>query len=313
MNKYSKIYIAGHRGMVGSAIVRDLNDKKYVNLLTRTHKQLDLTNQVAVYDFFQREQPEFVFLAAAKVGGIYANSTYPADFIRENIQIQTNIIDAAYKFGVKKLLFLGSSCIYPKFAPQPISEQSLLTGELEATNQWYAIAKIAGIKMCQAYRQQYGFDAIAVMPTNLYGSYDNFSLENAHVLPALIRKFHNAKQQQNDKVEIWGTGKPRREFLYVDDLADACIYLMECYSNEEIVNIGVGKDISIKELAELIQDIIGFKGELIFNSDKPDGTPRKLLDVSYLHSQGWQAKIELEEGIRQTYQWFLENSNNIRL
>lgn len=313
MNKDSKIYIAGHSGMVGSAIIRSLKNQKYENLTNRTHKQLDLTNQASVYDFFEQEKPEFVFFAAAKVGGIYANSTYPADFIRNNIQIQTNIIDAAYQFGVKKLLFLGSSCIYPKFAPQPISEQSLLTGELEATNQWYAIAKIAGIKMCQAYRQQYGFDAISVMPTNLYGSYDNFSLENAHVLPALIRKFHDAKQQQSKTVEIWGTGKPRREFLHVDDLADACVYLMECYSDEKIVNIGVGKDISIKELAELIQDLIGFKGQLVFNSDQPDGTPRKLLDVSYLHSLGWQAKIELENGIRNTYQWFLKNSNNIRL
>ncbi|MDX1902690.1 MAG: GDP-L-fucose synthase [Thermonemataceae bacterium] len=302
MQKDSKIYIAGHRGMAGSAILRKLQKEGYHNLIFRTSQELDLRNQQAVGDFFVQEQPEYVFLAAAKVGGILANNTYRADFIYENLAIQTNIIHEAYKNKVKKLLFLGSSCIYPKFAPQPIKEEYLLTGTLECTNEPYAIAKIAGIKMCQAYHDQYGCNFISVMPTNLYGKGDNYDLQNSHVIAALIRKFWEAKQENKEFVEIWGTGSPKREFLNVDDLADACFYLMLNYDSPEIVNIGTGEDISIKDLALLIKKIVGFEGELHFDTSKPDGTPRKLLDVSKLHQLGWKHQIALEEGIRHTIQ-----------
>jgi GDP-L-fucose synthase len=308
----ARIYVAGHRGLVGAAIVRRLQQERFQNLLLRTHHELDLTQQTAVNDFFQSAQPEYVFLAAAKVGGIHANDTYPADFIRDNLQIQTNIIDAAYHTGVKKLLFLGSSCIYPKFTPQPMSEDALLTGALEPTNQWYAIAKIAGIKMCQAYRKQYSFNAIAVMPTNLYGIGDNFSLENSHVLPALIRKFHEAKTQNAAAVTVWGTGTPRREFLHVDDLANAVLFLMENYDSDEIINVGWGEDVSIQELAEIIKEVVGYQGRLVFDTSKPDGMPRKLLDISRLRQLGWNAQISLREGIESTYRWFLENYGQVR-
>jgi len=308
MEKESKIYVAGHRGMVGSAIVRRLEKEGYANLVLRTRRELDLLDQRAVREFFEKEQPEYVFDAAAKVGGILANNTYRAQFIYENLQIQNNIIHSAYLSGAKKLLFLGSSCIYPKFAPQPMKEEYLLTGELEPTNEPYAIAKIAGIKMCQAYNDQYGTDYISVMPTNLYGPNDNFDLQTSHVLPALIRKFHEAKVNNQPAVEIWGTGSPKREFLHVDDLADACVFLMQTYSGNDFVNIGVGEDISIKDLALLIKDIVGYTGALTFDTSKPDGTPRKLLDVSRLHALGWQAKIDLREGIEQTYRWFLEKN-----
>lgn len=312
MNKDNKIYVAGHRGMVGSALVRRLQAEGFGNLLLPERKDLDLTRQAAVEDFFAAERPDYVFLAAAKVGGIYANDTYPAEFIAQNLQIELNVIDAAHRFGAKKLLFLGSSCIYPKFAPQPMPESCLLTGALEPTNEWYAIAKIAGIKLCQAYRKQYGFDAIAVMPTNLYGPEDNFSLQNSHVLPALLRKCHEAKINREASVYVWGSGTPMREFLHVDDLADACVYLMQRYSDAKIVNIGVGKDISIRDLAALIAQVVGFMGELSFDSGKPDGTPKKLLDVSYLQQLGWKAKIDLTDGIAQTYRWFLENREALR-
>lgn len=312
MNKTDKIYIAGHRGLVGSAIVRNLEKNGYKNLLLRTSKELNLTNQAAVNQFFEAERPDYIFLAAAKVGGIHANDTYPADFIRENLQIQTNVIDAAYRNNAKKLLFLGSSCIYPKLAPQPMKEEHLLTGELEPTNEWYAIAKIAGIKMCQAYKKQYGFNAISLMPTNLYGPGDNFNLENSHVMPALIRKFHDAKEQGKESVEVWGTGTPKREFLHVDDMADATVYLMNNYDGEQFVNVGIGNDVSIKELAEIVKRVVDFSGDLNFDSSKPDGTPRKLLDVTKLNGLGWKAKIELEAGVASAYQWFLENKNNYR-
>ncbi len=305
MNKNARIYIAGHHGLVGAAIQRQL--ASYKDLLLRTHRELDLTQQTAVMDFFQTEQPEYVFLAAAKVGGIHANNTYPADFLRDNVQIQTNIIDAAYRTGVKKLLFLGSSCIYPKLAPQPMKEEYLLTGALEPSNQWYAIAKIAGIKMCQAYRKQYGFNAISLMPTNLYGPGDNFNLENSHVLPALIRKFHEAKVRGEPAVVVWGTGKPRREFLHVDDLANAAEFMMTHYDSEEMINVGVGEDVTILELAEKVKEVVEYQGSITFDSSKPDGTPRKLLDVSRLKALGWQAKISLQAGIESTYRWFLEN------
>jgi GDP-L-fucose synthase len=304
--KHSRIFVAGHRGLVGSAILRRLQSGGYANLILRTRSELDLTNQQAVMEFFRQERPEYVFLAAAKVGGIMANATYPADFLRENLLIQTDVIDAAYQSGVSKLLFLGSSCIYPKHAPQPMKEDYLLSGPLEPTNEWYAIAKIAGIRMCQAYRRQYGFNAIALMPTNLYGPGDNFDLSTSHVLPALIRKFHEAKKNKAPEVVIWGTGKPRREFLHVDDLADAAAFLIHHYDGEEIVNVGVGEDITIHELAMLIKQIVGYRGEILFDPAKPDGTPRKLLDVSRLKNMGWQASIGLREGIAQTYQWFLE-------
>ena len=312
MNKTDKIYIAGHRGLVGSAIVRNLEKNGYSNLLLRSSKELDLTNQSDVNQFFETEKPDYIFLAAAKVGGIHANEVYPADFIRVNLQIQTNIIDAAYQNNAKKLLFLGSSCIYPKHAPQPMKEEYLLTGELEPTNEWYAIAKIAGIKMCQAYKKQYGFNAISIMPTNLYGPGDNFNLENSHVMPALIRKFHNAKINNLQEVEVWGTGTPKREFLHVDDMADATVFLMKNYDGEQFINVGVGNDISIKELAELVKKIVGFEGELKFDTSKPDGTPRKLLGVTKLKEAGWQASIPLENGVKTTYQWFLVNEESYR-
>lgn len=312
MNKEDKIYIAGHRGLVGSAIARNLKKKGFNNFIFRTSKELDLTNQSDVNDFFETEKPDYVFLAAAKVGGIHANDSFPADFIRENLQIQTNVIDAAYRNNSEKLLFLGSSCIYPKFAPQPMKEEHLLTGELEPTNEWYAIAKIAGIKMCQAYKKQYGFNAISLMPTNLYGPGDNFNLENSHVMPALIRKFHDAKCNNLNQVEVWGTGTPKREFLHVDDMADASVFLMNNYDGLDFVNVGVGEDVSIKELAESIKSVVGYEGELKFDTSKPDGTPRKLLDVTKLTSAGWKAGINLNEGLQTTYNWFLENIENYR-
>jgi GDP-L-fucose synthase len=307
ISHHSRIYVAGHNGLVGSAIVRQLTQNGYENLLVQNHNKLDLTNQAAVIEFFQQEQPDYIFLAAAKVGGIHANDTYPADFIRDNLQIQTNIIDAAYCNQVKKLLFLGSSCIYPKFAPQPITEDALLTGPLEVTNEWYAIAKIAGIKMCQAYRKQYGFNAISVMPTNLYGPKDNFHPQNYHVLPALIRRFHEAKIQNNPSVTVWGTGNALREFLHVDDLANAAIFLMENYNSADIINVGTGKDISIKELAIIVKEIVGYMGKIVFDTSKPDGTPKKLLDVSRLNGLGWEAQIPMEQGINSTYRYFVEN------
>lgn len=310
MQNHSKIYIAGHKGLVGSAIMRKLQSRGYTNLICRTSAELDLRNQQAVESFFAAEKPEYVFLAAAKVGGIQANNIYPADFIYDNLAMQNNIIHSSYKNNVKKLLFLGSSCIYPKFAPQPLQEEYLLNGELEPTNEPYAIAKIAGIKMCKSYNRQYGTNYISVMPTNLYGINDNFDLQNSHVLPALIRKFHEAKVQNRPEVEIWGTGTPRREFLYVDDLADACVYLMQNYDFHEIgefVNIGTGSDLTIGELAELIKKVVGYQGGLTFDSAKPDGTPQKLLDVSRLTGLGWRAKTPLEDGIRVTYRWFLKD------
>ncbi len=306
MEKSSKIYIAGHRGMVGSAIYRKLSSEGYNNIVTSSSDQLDLRNQQAVIDFFEKEKPEYVFLAAARVGGIIANDTFRADFLYDNLQIQNNVIYNSYKFGVKKLLFLGSSCIYPKLAPQPLKEEYLLTGTLEPTNEPYAIAKIAGIKMCEAYRDQYNCNFISVMPTNLYGINDNYHPENSHVLPALIRRFHEAKINKAVNVVIWGTGSPLREFLFSDDLADACYFLMNSYDEKGFINIGTGDDLSIKELAVLIKKIIGYEGELIFDESKPDGTPRKLMDVSKLHSLGWKHKIELEEGIKLAYEDFLK-------
>jgi GDP-L-fucose synthase len=312
MNKDSRIFVAGHRGLVGTALVRRLERIGHTNLLLRSSAELDLRNQAAVEDFFGQERPEFVFLAAAKVGGILANDSYPADFIRDNLQIQTNVIDAAHRLGTRKLAFLGSSCIYPKFAPQPMPESSLLTGPLEPTNEWYAIAKIAGVKMCQAYRRQYGFDAISIMPTNLYGPGDNFDLKSSHVLPALIRKFHEAKQRGDREVVIWGTGTPRREFLHVDDLADACMFLLNNFQGAEPVNVGWGEDISIAELAHLVGEAIGFTGDLRFDTSKPDGTPRKLLEVSRLRGLGWTPKIQLRDGVAATYRWFLEHQADFR-
>lgn len=312
MNKDAAIFVAGHRGLVGSAIVRRLEADGHSNLLLRTSRELDLRNQAAVEDFFVRERPQFVFLAAAKVGGIHANDTYPADFMRDNLLIQSNVIDAAYRHGASKLLFLGSSCIYPKHAPQPMSEDSLLTGPLEPTNEWYAIAKIAGLKMCQAYRRQYGFNAIAAMPTNLYGPGDNFDLQNSHVLPALIRKFHDAKTQGGAEVVVWGTGTPRREFLHVDDLADACVFLMQRYESGELVNVGWGEDVSIGELAGLVAGVVGYRGKLRFDSTKPDGTPRKLLDISRLRALGWLPRIHLRDGIEATYRWFAQHQTEYR-
>ncbi len=297
-----KIYVAGHRGMVGSAIVRKLNEEGHHNIITATSRELDLRSQQAVDEFFEREKPDYVFLAAARVGGIHANNVYRAEFIYDNLMIQSNVIHAAYKAGVKKLLFLGSSCIYPKLAPQPLKEDYLLTDALEPTNEPYAIAKIAGVKMCEAYRSQYGCDFISAMPTNLYGPNDNYDLNNSHVLPALLRKFHTAKVNNSPNVEVWGTGSPRREFLHVDDLATACLYLMDHYSEAQLVNIGTGEDLSIKELALTIKGIVGYEGELKFDTSKPDGTPRKLLDVDKIHRLGWQHKIELEEGIRGVYE-----------
>ena len=304
MDLSSKIYVAGHKGLVGSAIVRALKKQGYNNFILRTHSELDLLDQKSATDFFKKEKPEYVFLAAAKVGGIMANRTYPADFIYQNLQIQNNIIHHSYLNGVKKLLFLGSSCIYPRLARQPIKEEYLLTEALETTNESYAIAKIAGIKMCQAYNKQYGTDFISVMPTNLYGSNDNFDPETSHVLPALIRKFHEAKINNQTEVVVWGTGAPKREFLYVDDLADACIFLMNNYDNSEIINIGTDEDISIKELAEMIKEITGFTGEINWDASKPNGTPRKLLDVGKLHNLGWKHQINLPDGILSVYEWY---------
>ena len=307
MDKNAKIYIAGHRGLVGSAIVRELQKNGYTNIITKSHSELDLKSQIETEKFFSIEKPEYVFLAAAKVGGILANNIYPADFIRDNLMIETNVIDSAYKNKVKKLLFLGSSCVYPKSAPQPIKEEYLLTGELEPTNKAYALAKIAGIVMCQSYNKQYGVNFISVMPTNLYGEGDNFDLENSHVLPAMIRKFDDAKKNNAKEIVLWGTGKPKREFLYVDDLASACIFLMNNYDNSEIINIGTGEDLSILELAGVVKEIIGYEGNIIWDSSKPDGTPRKLLDVSKIKSLGWKHSINLKEGIKRTYEWYKTN------
>jgi len=308
MDLNSKIYVAGHNGMVGSAIIKKLKEKGYQKLIYKTSKELNLMRQLEVEDFFEREKPDYVFLAAAKVGGIHANNTYPAEFIYNNIMIESNIIHSAYKYGVKKLLFLGSSCIYPKFAQQPIKEEYLLSGPLESTNEAYAIAKITGIELCKFYRRQYGVDFISAMPSNLYGINDNFDLNTSHVLPALIRKIHEAKINNLKEVTMWGTGKPKREFLYVDDLADACLYLMENYSEELHINIGTGEDIEIKELMHLIKDLIGYRGNIVNDLSKPDGTPRKLLDVSKLNSLGWKHKMRLVDGIRNVYEWYLNQS-----
>lgn len=307
MEKNSKIYVAGHRGLVGSAIVRELQKKGYTNIIGKTHKELDLMDSMATQNFFKEEKPEYVFLAAAKVGGIYANFNYPADFIYENLQIQNNVIGNAHKYKVKKLMFLGSSCIYPKMCPQPIKEEYLLSGYLEETNEAYALAKISGLKMCEFFNKQYGTNYISVMPTNLYGPYDNFHPENSHVMPALIRRFHEAKVNNAKEVVVWGSGTPLREFLYSEDMADACIYLMENYEGNDFFNIGTGKEITIRGLAELIKEVVGYKGEIVWDTTKPDGTPRKLLDVSRLESQGWRYKMELKNGIRETYKWFMEN------
>lgn len=313
MDSKAKIYVAGHQGLVGSAILRQLEAQGYSNILLAPREVLDLCNQPEVYDFFAREKPEYVILAAARVGGIEANRSYPAEFIRENLMIQSNVIDAAYRYGVRKLLFLGSSCIYPVLAPQPLREEYLLGGKLEETNEAYAIAKIAGIKMCQAYSRQYGCNFIAVMPTNLYGPGDNFDLNSSHVLPALIRKFHEAKVRLAKEVVVWGSGKPRREFLHVDDLASACIFLMNNYQQPEIINIGWGKDISIADLAQLVKDIVAYNGKIVYDDSKPDGTPRKLLNISKLNQLGWQAKIDLRQGIEDTYRWYLNSGRNITL
>ncbi len=311
MNTNSKIYIAGHDGMVGSAIIRNLKKKGYNNILTKDFRALDLTRQADVEAFFEKNKPEYVFLAAAKVGGILANNTYPAEFIYINLMIESNVIHAAHKNGVKKLLFLGSSCIYPKLAPQPIKEEYLLSDYLETTNEAYAVAKIAGIELCKFYRRQYNDDFISAMPTNLFGFNDNFELKNSHVLPALIRKFHEAKVNNDPEVVMWGTGNPKREFLFVDDLADALVYLMENYSDEQHLNIGTGEDVKIKELANIIKDVVGYKGKIVNDLSKPDGTPRKLLDVSKLHATGWKHKTTLEDGIKKVYDWYL-TADNIR-
>lgn len=310
INKHSKIYVAGHRGMVGSAIVRNLKNKGYSNIIEKTSKELNLMRQEEVENFFEVEKPDYVFLAAAKVGGINANDIYPAEFIYNNLMIESNIIHSAYKFGVKKLLFLGSSCIYPKMAPQPIKEEYLLTGYLESTNEAYAIAKIAGIELCKFYRRQYGCDFISAMPTNLYGINDNFNLETSHVMPALIRKFHEAKLNNDKEVVMWGSGKPKREFLYVDDLADACVHLMNNYSDEIHINVGTGEDVEISELGQIIKEVVGYKGEIVNDLSKPDGTPRKLLDVSLLESTGWKYSTKLRDGITKVYAWYLESKNN---
>lgn len=307
MEKNSRIYVAGHRGLVGSAIVRNLKANGFTNIVTRTHAELDLTNQADVRKFFEEERPEYVFLAAAKVGGIHANNTYPADFIYDNLMIQNNLIKAAHDFKVTKLLFLGSTCIYPKMAPQPIKEEYLLTGALEETNEAYAVAKIAGLEMCKFFKRQYGDNFISCMPTNLYGPNDNFDLKSSHVLPALIRKFHEAKVNGAETVEVWGTGTPLREFIYVDDMAAACVFLMENYDGEQHVNIGTGEEVSIRQLAETVKEVVGFEGELVFNTDMPDGTPRKLTTVDKLHGLGFMHKVSLNEGIRMAYEWFLEN------
>ncbi len=305
----SKIYVAGHRGMVGSAIVRCLQKNGYKNILTATSSALDLRNQDSVNRFFEQEKPDYVFLAAAKVGGIHANNTYPAEFLYDNLMIESNIIHAAYKNNTKKLLFLGSSCIYPKFAEQPIKENSLLTGALEPTNEWYAIAKIAGIKLCQAYHKQYGSRFISAMPTNMYGYGDNYHPENSHVLPALLRRFHEAKVEGKSEVKIWGSGKPLREFMFSDDLAEACFFLMQNYENPELINVGTGEEVSIFELATRIKEVVGFKGEIAFDATKPDGTPRKLMDSANLHALGFKHKVSLKDGLQKTYEDFLKNVN----
>lgn len=312
MKAQSRIYVAGHRGLVGSAIVRRLEADGHENILTRARAEVDLTDARQVEAFFEGERPEYVFLAAARVGGILANKTYPVEFLRDNLRIEMNVIEAAYRYGTKKLMFLGSSCIYPKYAPQPMKEEHLLSGELEPTNEPYAIAKIAGIKLCQAYNRQYGTDFVSLMPTNLFGPGDNFNPETSHVLPALIRKFHEAKEHEEPTVTVWGTGEPRREFLHVDDLAEACSYLMNSPSTDDIVNVGVGKDISIGELADLVKDVVGYEGRIVYDRSMPDGTPRKLLDVSRLRRLGWRAKISLREGIEQTYAWFTESSPHVQ-
>lgn len=312
MHIHSRIFIAGHNGLVGSAIVRQLQRGGYSTLITRSSKELDLRNQQAVEKFFNDQKPEYVFMSAARVGGIHANNTYPAEFIYDNLQIQANVIHFSKVCGVKKLLFLGSSCIYPKFAPQPMKEEYLLDGKLEPTNEPYAIAKIAGVKMCQAYHRQYGSNFISVMPTNLYGPNDNFDLNNSHVLPALIRKFVEAKENEVPTVTLWGTGLPKREFLYIDDLADACVFLMNTYNDSEIINIGVGEDISISDLAKLISSLVGYTGSITYDSTKPDGTPRKLLDVSKIKSLGWAAKTPLEDGIKETIEWYIAHRSTTR-
>lgn len=308
-----KIYVAGHRGLVGSAIVRSLKAKGYNNIIGKTHKELDLTNQTAVQAFFETEKPDVVVLAAAKVGGINANHTYPAEFAYENLQIQCNVIKCCHDYKVKKLLFLGSTCIYPKLAEQPIVEDALLTGALEPTNEAYAIAKIAGLEMCKFFKRQYGDNFISCMPTNLYGSNDNYDLNGSHVMPAMIRKFHDAKINGAQSVELWGTGTPLREFLYVDDMADACVFLLEEYDGEQHVNIGTGKEISIKELAETVKEVVGYTGDIVWNTEMPDGTPRKLTNVDKLHKLGFKHKVELQEGIELSYKWFCENVENARL
>jgi GDP-L-fucose synthase len=304
VDRAARIFVAGHRGLVGSAILRRLEAGGHTRILTRTRSELDLTQQAAVQDFFASERPDFVFLAAARVGGIAANSTFPAEFIRENLLIQTHVIDTAWRYGVRKLLFLGSSCVYPKFARQPISEDQLLAAPLEPTNEPYAVAKIAGIRMCQAYHRQYNFPAISLMPTNVYGPEDNFDAENSHVLAALLRRFHEARQTAAPNVTVWGSGRPRREFLHVDDLADAAVFLMERYDSPEIINVGTGSDLAIAELADMIREIVGYPGEIVFDPSRPDGTPRKLLDVSRLSGLGWRPRIGLREGIEQTYEWY---------
>ena len=306
LDRNKKIYVAGHRGLVGSALVRKLEKEGFTNIITKTHEELDLTRQAEVEAFFETEKPDYVILAAAKVGGIHANDTYPADFIMKNLQIECNVIDAAYKNQVQKLLFLGSSCIYPRECPQPIKEEYLLSDYLEKTNEAYALAKIAGLKMCSYYNKQYGTNYISVMPCNLYGINDNFSLENSHVLPALMRKFHEAKERGDNTVTVWGSGKPLREFLNVDDLADACLFLMDFYRGDEFFNVGYGKEVTIRELAELVKETVGFEGEIVMDPSKPDGTMRKLTDISRIKSLGWEPKISLEEGLRQTYQWFCQ-------
>ena len=312
MDKNIKIFVAGHTGLVGSAIVRNLKSKGYTNFVYRTEKELDLTDQAKGNDFFETEKPGWVVLAAAKVGGIHSNNIYPADFIRINLKIETNVIDACYVYGVKKLLFLGSGCIYPRMAPQPIKEEYLLTSPLELTNEAYAVAKIAGLKMCQYYNQQYGTNFISVMPANLYGPNDNFDYENSHVLPALMRKIHEAKVNGDKTATIWGSGKSMREFMYIDDVGDACVYLMENYNENQFLNIGTGQEVTIRDLAEIIKEVVGFKGEFVYDSSKPDGTPRKLLDITRLKNVGWKHKVELKEGIGITYKWFLDNYDKLR-
>jgi len=312
MEQSSKIYIAGHQGMAGSAVIRRLEASGFTNFLTRTHAELDLTDQAATRAFFESERPDYVVLAAAKVGGIHANSTYPADFSLENLQIQSNVIEAAWKHGTKKLMFLGSACIYPKLAPQPMAETALLTGPLEPTNEWYAIAKIAGISLCDALRRQHGFNTVSIMPNNLYGPGDNFHLENAHVLPALIRKFHEAKENNVPEIVVWGTGTPLREFLHVNDFANAVVFLLKGYNDGGIVNVGTGTDISIGDVALLIKQVVGYQGDIVFDSTKPDGTPKKLLDCTKLHKLGWKSVISLREGLAATYQWFLDNQDSFR-